>query len=341
MRKIFLALLLLSASVPTWALERDVSGGYTARVLNFAEFTVFHEVADTASSRGRATCPADQPDAEKDYVCMGPGPGELALALIASRDTPEFLAALARQLRYTEASSLSAQAQCHALHKGAAMRPHLERLSAEDTAQQCGSDTVEFLNRRGRGSFRFEDLCAPAPTIARKIAGLLERIDSGEDCNPGVDVVAMGEQALLYDRALSSLPNERDICRENGYPCAVMADLGLSAIEIPDGEASLVGSARISRFGSDAGLSEGIQCVAPRKGTAMLPYLEAVTAANLWDRCAGEVEALRRRHPGMFDTLEPVRICRNAQDIARYLNREIAFLRNPPPATAAVYEICD
>lgn len=337
----FLVILILLLPTPAGALQRDVSGGHSARVLDFAEWVVFDEVADTAASRGRAACPAGQPDAEKDYVCMGPDPGKLALALIASRDTPEFLTALARQLRYTDASQLTAEAQCHALRKGVAIRPYLARLSAEALEEKCASDIVMFLNRRGKGSFLPRDICASVPEIAHRVSSLMNRIGRGEGCDLSSDVVSMGEQAVLYDRALSNLPNAREICGEAGYPCGMMAELGLSAIETPDGEVSLAGSARIYRFSSDAGLSEAIQCVASRKGAAMLPYLEAVTASGLQDRCAEEVEALHRRHPGKFDSLEPVRICRNALDIARLLNQEIAFLRNPPPATDEVYDICD
>lgn len=339
MRKFFFILLTL-VPTPATALERDVPGGYKARTINFAEWVIFHEVADKAASRGRAACLNGQADAEKDYICMGPAPGELGLAMIAAGNTPESMAALARQLRYAEASPLSQKAYCHALRKGAAMGDYFDPPAAEKMAVQCESDMYEFLNRRGKGLFKPPEICASAVQITERFEALLNGAGHEMGCAPDDDPAAMGEQAMLYDRAISSVPGARTICGEKGYPCGMMVELGLAALEFIDSEAALASLARVYRFQSDAGLSEQIQCVAPNKGSILLPYLEAETADDLRASCLEEIEALRHKHPGKFEGLNVTHICRSALMTARLLKQDVAFLRKPPPPESPVYEIC-
>jgi len=122
--------------------------------------------------------------AEAKYGYIGVPAWELALALIAARDSARSLTGLARLVRYKTDAHMSESMTCAILSKGKRIEPYLAGLSAETLQAQC-TDEMDDLFRRTNGKFSDRismAACQSTAEIRRKVETLLKSISGGDEC---------------------------------------------------------------------------------------------------------------------------------------------------------------
>ncbi len=119
------------------------------------------------------------------YACIGPDKSELALALIASRNSSKSLTTLANVLRFRIDGGLSEDFECYTLNKGEKMTEYLRKLNPEELAKKCKDEVNQIVHRnKSLFSGTTVDVCADPIKIKERVRGLLDSIRKSAKCPP-------------------------------------------------------------------------------------------------------------------------------------------------------------
>lgn len=137
-----------------------------------AEKTVLASVAVATSPRGQSLC------IETPIACVGPDELELAMSLIAARNSPESLRALAGLVRYGFDGAFSEDYHDLVIGKGHAIQPLLVALSPRRLREQCKKEFAELMRTSGPalGEVREEYVCRSENEIKTDISSTLDAI---------------------------------------------------------------------------------------------------------------------------------------------------------------------
>jgi len=148
------------------------------RDLKIAQNTILMRIMTFANPESRRLC------AENRFACVGGDPGELAMALIAARDTPRSLSALTNLLRLRLDAAYAEGLDCYVLTKQLQTRPLLLRADPERLRAEC-TEEFERAVKSHRGLFdqvTIDQACATTAMIKAHIGDLLDAMDRNERC---------------------------------------------------------------------------------------------------------------------------------------------------------------
>jgi hypothetical protein len=105
---------------------------------------------------------------------------ELAMSLVATRNSPESLRALAWLVRYRLDGGYSEDYHDLLIGKGHAIEPFLRSLSAERLHEECKKEFAELMRTSGSmlGDVREEYVCRSEEAIRSDVSSTLEAIRS-------------------------------------------------------------------------------------------------------------------------------------------------------------------
>jgi hypothetical protein len=121
---------------------------------------------------------------ENSLACFGGRPTELALSLIAARNSSASLDGLARLVRMKFDAGLAEDYRCHVLSKGPKIAARLAKLDAGRLVNECGSE-VKALRKREETGFAELDVdrvCSSALEIGQTIKSLIEGLRAQTKC---------------------------------------------------------------------------------------------------------------------------------------------------------------
>lgn len=148
------------------------------RQLRMAEQTILWSKINGANPKVHELCK------DHEFACIGDVAGELAIALIAARDTPRSRSALVRLVRFKLDAGGGEDFSCHVLNKGKAVRSLLLKVNPDSLRLEC---EAEFANLMKSNSDMPEgptadQVCATPKSIRTRITGLASAIDQKQPC---------------------------------------------------------------------------------------------------------------------------------------------------------------
>jgi hypothetical protein len=111
--------------------------------IRVAETSLLTNLVVMQSTAGRSLC------TDKPVACLGGDRGELAIALIAARNSPKSLQALARLHRYVLDASYGESFDQYVCEKGRSFEKYLIALRADKLRQQCVREFDELMHTEG------------------------------------------------------------------------------------------------------------------------------------------------------------------------------------------------
>jgi immunity protein 57 of polymorphic toxin system len=170
---IFLGLVCLQASSARSS-DLDMEG----RQLRMADQTVLMRIMVAVNPRSQYLC------TENKFACFGGDPGELAVALIAARDTPRSRSALVRLVRFKLDAGYGEDFSCHILTKGKSVRSLLSKANPDNLRMECEADFKKLIESHGDmfEGLTADQVCAKSDSIRTQIADLVTAIDQKQPC---------------------------------------------------------------------------------------------------------------------------------------------------------------
>lgn len=137
-----------------------------------AESAVLTSLAIATSSKGASLC-TDQP-----LSCIGPEKIELAMSLIAARNSPDSVRSLASLVRYQLDGAYSENYHELVIRKGKAIEPVLSSLSPDKLHDQCEREFAELMSSDGSsiGDLKKSYVCRAPKDIESDIKSTLDAI---------------------------------------------------------------------------------------------------------------------------------------------------------------------
>jgi len=153
-------------------------GSREERELAMAENAILTSLMVAQNQASRYMC------SQNAYACVGPDRSELALALIASRNSSNSLNSLANLVRFRIDGGLSEDFVCYTLDKGKNIAKYLKKLNPKMLEKRCRTELSE-VTRRNKGLFTETTLevCAEPATIKERVRDLLESLRTSERCS--------------------------------------------------------------------------------------------------------------------------------------------------------------
>jgi len=120
-------------------------------------------------------------------ACLGVPQQELALSLIAARDTEASNEALVRLLRIRMDGGLSTDYQCIVLGKAQTLVRQLQAIQPSELHEECKREVLETISRNGSlfKDFSAQDVCAGSAQIDKKRSELITAITNKKKCPAG------------------------------------------------------------------------------------------------------------------------------------------------------------
>jgi hypothetical protein len=121
----------------------------------------------------------------EEYACAISDPIDLSVSLLASRNSPRALEALAGLLRYELDGGPAEDFTCRVLDKGARMTPVLRRLDPRKLRTSCEAELTTLANRNPKlfSGIGTQGVCASEPSIEQKMKDLLAAISAKRRCD--------------------------------------------------------------------------------------------------------------------------------------------------------------
>lgn len=143
-----------------------------------ANKAVLLKLAVVTSPKGQSLC------SENPLACIGPDRAELALSLIAARNTDASNVALASLVRFRLDGELAETYSCRLLDKGKPFVKQLVALSADSLRAECHREFEKLANPLDSdlGGVREEYVCRSVADIKREIELTLKAIRSNRHC---------------------------------------------------------------------------------------------------------------------------------------------------------------
>ena len=137
-----------------------------------AENAILASLAVETSPRGASLC------VEKPVACVGPERLELAMSLIAARNTPGSLRALASLVRYKLDGAYAEDYDALVIQKGTAIQPFLVALSPKRLHETCKKEFAQLMGSSASalGEVREEYVCRTEESIASDVRLTLDAI---------------------------------------------------------------------------------------------------------------------------------------------------------------------
>jgi Immunity protein 57 len=129
--------------------------------IRFAEASLLFAVVAPHSTEWRTLC------TQKPLACSGGDRGELAIALIAARNSPASLHSLVTLHRYRLDAAYGESFGQYVCEKGARLEKYLVAVNPEELHQECISDFERLMKRHGTelAGAKVGDVCAEASQI--------------------------------------------------------------------------------------------------------------------------------------------------------------------------------
>lgn len=145
-----------------------------------AEKAVLASLVVTVSPRGASLC------VQTPVACVGPDRLELAMSLLAARNTPESLRALAGLVRFRLDGAYAEGYDDLLLRKGKAIQPFLVALSPQALHEQCKKEFAELIRESGAtlGDVREEHACRSEQAIKADVSSTLDAIQHHRQPEP-------------------------------------------------------------------------------------------------------------------------------------------------------------
>lgn len=145
-----------------------------------AEKAVLASLAIAISPRGASLC------VQTPVACVGPDRLELAMSLLAARNTPESLRALAGLVRFRLDGAYAEDYDDLLLGKGKAIQPFLAALSSQALHEQCKKEFAELIRESGAtlGDVREEYACRSEEAIKADVSSTLDAIQHHRQPEP-------------------------------------------------------------------------------------------------------------------------------------------------------------
>jgi hypothetical protein len=136
------------------------------------EQAVLTSLATAASPKSALLC------VDKPIVCVGPEKWELGLSLLAARNTPASLRAVASLVRYQLDGGLGEEYDTLLVGKGRIIESHVASLSPEDLHQKCQKEFADLMKASGSalGEMKVEMVCRSPQAIATDVQHTLDAI---------------------------------------------------------------------------------------------------------------------------------------------------------------------
>lgn len=150
------------------------------REITLAEQAVLSALVTANHRVGKYIC------SQNPVACLGPNGSELALALIASRNTKTSLSGLAAVVRYRMDAGLAEGYTCYVLSKGRKISRYLSELNPNILENTCRGELAQLGKTAGRLIDEVEPtmVCANAEQIKERVRSIIEAIASGRSCSP-------------------------------------------------------------------------------------------------------------------------------------------------------------
>ena len=159
---------------PAQCTDLDLEG----RQLRAADATFMWALVNYATPNIRERCK------EERFTCLEGVAGELAMALIASRDTPQSRTALVRLMRFKLDAGYGEDFGCFALTKGKGIRSLLRGAKPANLREECEADIRKVLKDHGEiyEGLNADAVCAKPESIHARVTELVDAIDQKVPC---------------------------------------------------------------------------------------------------------------------------------------------------------------
>jgi hypothetical protein len=146
--------------------------GTEDRDIELADHSILSSLATEVSPHGRSLC------ISTPVACVGPDRSELALSLLAARNTRRSLRALAALVRFQLDGGIAEDYDNHLLSKSRLLLPVLAVLSPSRLHERCEREFNELIKRSGPalGDVPEGYVCRSTAAIRADIAGTVEAI---------------------------------------------------------------------------------------------------------------------------------------------------------------------
>lgn len=154
------------------AQTKSPASGHEREDIAQAEKTVLASLAVTTSPRGQSLC------IETPIACVGPDRLELAMSLLAARNSPDSLRALAGLVRYGLDGAFAEDYDDLVIGKGQVIEPVLVALSPQRLHEQCKKEFAGLMHTSGSalGEVREQYVCRSENEIKADISSTLDAI---------------------------------------------------------------------------------------------------------------------------------------------------------------------
>lgn len=162
---------------PALAVGNDESR--EVREIRSAEASIFWALVSSASKEGRKAC------FQYPSIC-NEAAGELGLALLAEKSSPESLQAFSSLLKYRLDGGLSEDYTCYALSKKKDVLSHFAKLDADALNSDCQSrfNKAKALQPGFMQSVEVGSVCSASADIRNRAAELVDGIKREITCAP-------------------------------------------------------------------------------------------------------------------------------------------------------------
>jgi len=147
------------------------------RSIDMARYAIVAAILIPKTESGRYLCAREQ------VACAGVNQGELAVLLLASRDSVAHLTALVSAIRFATDAGLSALLTCKIGEKGNSALKVVSSLTVKKLRKECEADFVE-QTRRGTvfRELQVNDACRTEKQLEIKLGEIHKMLEGGMKC---------------------------------------------------------------------------------------------------------------------------------------------------------------
>lgn len=274
--------------------------------------------------------------------CLGQVSDEMALALVAARNSHTSLVALGGLARFRLDGGNHESYMSYVIEKGNAMKPILGSLSADHLHQLCHE---EFTDLKNSHSSELQDIdeqkiCRDVSSIRREIgqvAQAFQRRDRshtdeyGEEPRTEATDVRMAEDGLVSELAVRASPKGQSLCTgETALACLGpdRTQLGLAMLCARGSLTSETALAALVRYRLGSSLTAKYdRCIAER-GPTMKKILQSLNPNQLHQQCSHEYETLMKSYRDRLDGLQEDDVCADSDMIKKRIQERVVLSPN-------------